>query len=75
MGGIDSVAVGNAAWKEVTHSCLDRWSMQLCPRGQRDQGGPSSLGSEIHGEYIPERKDDWSYLHVFSFPDLKKRLN
>lgn len=45
------------------------------PWGSRDQGGLSSLGGEINGEYTPARKDDLSYLHIFSFPDLKRRLN
>lgn len=51
--------------------------MQLCPAGigHRDQGGLSTLGGEIHREYTPAREDVWSYLHVFSFTDLKRRLN
>lgn len=51
--------------------------MQLCPAGigHRDQGGLSTLGGEIHKEYTRAREDVWSYLHVFSFTDLKRRLN
>jgi len=43
------------------------------PWGPRGQGGPSSLGREIHGEYTCAREDDWSYLPIFSFPDRKGR--
>lgn len=46
--------------------------MPCRPRGQ---GRLSSLGSEIHGEHTPAGEGGWSHLHVFSFADLKMRLN